>query len=219
MTIIGIQAESLMSRGDLVPDTMILRLIRNALTTRGWLLPKEGATPITLNSVAADFISTSDPLREANFVTMPPSLDAEYEHSNNPNASFILDGFPRTASQAQQLDHLLPINMVIHIHTPSSIIIDRISNRWIHPPSGRVYNTTFNAPKVDGKDDITGEKLVQREDDKPEVWKARLKSFEDNSLPLLEHYNKLGVLWRVEGNSSDEISPKIFEEFQKRFGT
>ena len=86
------------------------------------------------------------------------------------------------------------------------------------PPSGRTYNTTFNPPKVAGKDDITGEKLVQRDDDKPEVWKARLKQFEESAQPLLEHYNKLGVLWRVEGNSSDEISPKIFLEFQKRFG-
>ncbi|KAI7568865.1 hypothetical protein KC346_g20576, partial [Hortaea werneckii] len=117
-----------------------------------------------------------------------------------------------------QLAALLPMNMVIHIHTPASIVIDRICNRWIHAPSGRVYNTTFNAPKNPGFDDITGEPLMQRDDDKPEVWEKRLKSFEDNSAPLLEHYDRMGVLWRVEGNSSDEITPQIYEEFGKRFG-
>lgn len=212
----GIQAKHLMSSGALVPDSMILRLIRNALTTRGWLMPKEGVQAFTVNSVAGDFIPTSG---QESFVTMPPTPEGEYEYSENPDASFILDGFPRTAAQAAQLATLLPVNMVIHIHTPTSIILDRICNRWYHPPSGRVYNTTFNAPKVDGKDDITGEALIQRDDDKPEVWRARLKGFEDNSLPLLEHYDKSGVLWKVEGNSSDEISPKIFAEFQKRFGT
>ena len=110
------------------------------------------------------------------------------------------------------------MNMAIHVHTPAEIIIERIGNRWVHAASGRVYNTTFNAPKVPGKDDITGEPLIQRDDDKPEVWRSRLKTFEESSQSLLEHYDKMGVLWRVEGNSSDEITPKIFAEFQKRFG-
>ena len=80
-----------------------------------------------------------------------------------------------------------------------------------------MYNTTFNAPKVEGKDDVTGELLVRREDDSPEVWEARLKKFEETSQPLLEHYEKQGVLWRVGGNSSNEISPRLFAEFDRRF--
>jgi adenylate kinase len=103
-------------------------------------------------------------------------------------------------------------------HQLGEIIIDRICNRWVHEPSGRVYNTTFNAPKVEGKDDVTGEPLTRRADDDPEVWKERLKRFKENNEPLLEHYDKLGVLWTVNGNSSDEITPKLFEEFNKRFG-
>ena len=87
----------------------------------------------------------------------------------------------------------------------------------MHAPSGRVYNTGFNKPKVEGKDDVTGEPLTKREDDGEETWRARLKKFEETSEPLLEHYEKQGVLWRVEGNSSDEISPKLFREFEKRF--
>ena len=157
-------------------------------------------------------------------MTVPPlhpgskAENTEYDFSDHPDASFILDGFPRTTAQALQLGTLLPINMVIHIHTPTPIILSRICNRWIHAPSGRVYNTTFNAPKTPGRDDITGEELIQRDDDKPEVWEQRLKAFEDNAKPLLRHYEDMGVLWRVQGDSSDEITPRIFEEFGKRFG-
>ncbi|KAI2093472.1 Adenylate kinase 2 [Ophidiomyces ophidiicola] len=134
------------------------------------------------------------------------------------SASFILDGFPRTAAQASSLEHLVPINLVVHLLTPPAVIISRISSRWVHPASGRVYNTTFNAPKLPGKDDITGEPLVQRQDDSIDVWKQRLKKFEETSRSLLDHYDKKGSLWRVEGNSSDEISPKLFAEIERRFG-
>ncbi|GAB7363540.1 hypothetical protein MBLNU230_g3808t1 [Neophaeotheca triangularis] len=223
-TPLGVQAESIMKRGELVPDSMILRLIRNTLTTKGWLYPKDGHAPAyNLNSMTtgygSDGTSESRGLahepHDDSFITIPSERESEYTYSTHPSASFILDGFPRTAGQADQLDSLIPINMVIHIHTPTEIILDRICNRWIHPRSGRVYNTTYNAPKENGKDDLTGEPLIQRDDDKPEVWKARLKGFEDNSRSLLEHYDKLGVLWKVQGNSSDEITPKIFEEFGK----
>lgn len=101
--------------------------------------------------------------------------------------------------------------------TPVNIILGRIANRWVHAPSGRVYNTGFNKPRVEGRDDVTGEALTKREDDGEETWKARLKKFEETSEPLLEHYERQGVLWRVEGNSSDEISPKLFGEFESRF--
>lgn len=224
-TPLGIQAESLMSSGALVPDSMILRLIHNALTTRGWLVPREGVQSLTLNSMSATPSTTSDvgSLRDTliendNYITMPPREDDEYNFSDHPDASYILDGFPRNVAQAKQLDKLIPVNLVVDIQTPTEIILDRICNRWVHPGSGRVYNTGFHAPKVAGIDDITGEKLVQRDDDKPEVWKARLKGFEELSRPLLAHYERKGVLWRVQGNSSDEISPLLFEEFGKRFG-
>lgn len=221
---IGIQAESLMHRGALVPDSTILRLILNELTTNGWLT-RNATWPerkLTLNFMA----DTATPLSafaqpvEDTYITPPPRISRaadEYTFSESPDASFILDGFPRTATQATQLDALIPINLVVDIKTPTNIIMDRICNRWIHAPSGRTYNLTFNAPKVEGKDDVTGEPLTQRPDDRPEVWENRLKQFEEISLPLLEHYDKLGVLWTVEGNSSDEISPKLFKEFENRF--
>lgn len=97
------------------------------------------------------------------------------------------------------------------------MILERIAGRWVHAPSGRVYNTTFNPPITPGKDDVTGEPLTKREDDCEVTWKARLEKFEETSKPLLEHYADKGILWEVQGNSSDEISPKLFEEFGKRF--
>ena len=208
-----------MKSGALVPDSMILRLIRNALTTKGWLQPKGGTKTLNLNySVAAELNPIPDSMTQHTMPTIHRGTDAEYEYSEHPDASFILDGFPRTAAQAEQLDKMIPINLVVDIRTPVEIILDRICNRWIHPASGRTYNTTFNPPQREGKDDVTGEPLVQRDDDKPEVWRNRLKQFDETSLPLLEHYDKQNVLWRVQGNSSDEISPKIFSLFQQRFG-
>ncbi|EAU37507.1 adenylate kinase 2 [Aspergillus terreus NIH2624] len=135
----------------------------------------------------------------------------------SPAASFILDGFPRTATQASTLDSLVPVNFVVHLVTPPSVILSRIASRWIHEPSGRVYNTDFNAPKVPGKDDVTGEPLTQREDDSIDTWKQRLHKFEETSKALIDHYRRKGCLWRVEGNTSDEISPRLFAEIERRF--
>ncbi|BCR95661.1 adenylate kinase ADK2 [Aspergillus luchuensis] len=134
-----------------------------------------------------------------------------------PSASFILDGFPRTATQASSLETIIPVNFVVHLVTPPSVILSRIASRWVHEPSGRVYNTDFNAPKVPGKDDVTGEPLTQREDDSIDTWKQRLHKFEETSKALLEHYQRKGCLWRVEGDTSDEISPKLFAEIERQF--
>lgn len=209
-----------MKSGALVPDVTILRLIMSELTTRGWLNTTGPSQTITYNSVATS-IDSPDSFaggrEDDNYITLDFAKDSDLDYSDNPDASFILDGFPRTVTQAVQLDKLVPINLVVHLKTPVEVILDRIRNRWVHAPSGRVYNTTFNAPKVKGKDDITGEPLTQRDDDCPKTWEARLHKFEETSEPLLQHYDKLGVLWRVEGNSSDEITPKLFDEFAKRF--
>lgn len=213
-TPLGIQAEAKMKAGALVPDTMILRLIINELTTRGWIRDSN-LRPYSVysSSMAMDVEDTVDS------VLIPSGLRTSmYSYSDKPSASFILDGFPRTASQATQLDNIVPINMVVNLQTPSEIIIERICNRWVHEPSGRVYNTTFNPPKEKGKDDVTGEPLTRRADDDPEVWKARLKTFNETYQSLLEHYDKHGVLWTVNGNSSDEITPQLFAELSKRFG-
>ena len=183
-----------MQSGNLVPDQIMLDLISSELISKGWLSPPQ--------SPKSGSSSSSNP-------STAPSI--------SPSASFILDGFPRTAAQASSLDQILPINFVIHLLTPPAVIISRIASRWVHAPSGRVYNTDFNPPKVPGRDDLTGEPLTQRVDDSIDTWKQRLKQFEESSKPLLAHYEAKGNLWRVEGNSSDEISPKLFAEIERRF--
>ncbi|KAF2085587.1 P-loop containing nucleoside triphosphate hydrolase protein [Saccharata proteae CBS 121410] len=216
-TPLGIQAETKMKAGALLPDAMMVRLIINELNTRGWL------TPDTIRPYSLNYSSTplpDDIVAPAVDDVLIPSLfrTTKYSYSDSPNASFILDGFPRTAAQAKQIDDLIPINLVVNLRTPTSVILDRICNRWVHEPSGRVYNTTFHAPRTPGRDDVTGEPLTQRTDDSPDVWRKRLEQFEQTSKPLLEHYDGKGVLWEVEGNSSDEITPKLFGELNKRFG-
>lgn len=188
-----------MQSGNLVPDSMILNLISSELSSKGWLPPSTQFEPSSSSSA------------------LSPSSPANSTPSISSSASFILDGFPRTAAQATSLDSLVPVNFVVHLLTPPSVILSRIASRWVHEPSGRVYNTDFNAPKVPGKDDVTGEPLTQREDDSIDTWKQRLRKFEETSRALLEHYDRRGCLWRVEGNTSDEISPQLFAEMERRF--
>ncbi len=201
---IGIQMESRIKSGALVPDTAIVRLIRNELVTRGWL----SAEPYTLN--ATSLADSSDHVTDDAATVQP--------HSNDPSASFILDGFPRTAAQAAQLDTLVPINFVVHLRTPEPLVLARIGHRWLHEPSGRVYNTTFNPPAVPGRDDLTGELLTRRPDDDAATWRTRLRTFEAAATPLLAHYDRQGLLWTVDGDSSDDISPQLFQEIERRFG-
>ena len=80
-----------------------------------------------------------------------------------------------------------------------------------------MYNDTFNPPRVAGRDDVTGEPLERRPDDDEAVWRERLRKFEETSAGLLDFYRRQGVLWEVEGESSDEISPLLFREFERRF--
>ncbi|KAH7001165.1 P-loop containing nucleoside triphosphate hydrolase protein [Ilyonectria destructans] len=220
-TPLGIKVESTMKSGGLVADDLMLRLISNELFTRGWLKGQGPPSVMTLASEATTFFEHSSyrPPQIDTLVASPFHFD---EHtpprvSNDPAASFILDGFPRTAPQAGTLDKIVPINLVVSIKTPLSVIMERIAGRWVHEPSGRVYNTSFNTPRVPGRDDVTGEPLIQRADDSEEIYRARFRKFQETSEPVLNHYAKKGVLVEVEGMSSDEISPKLYKEFEKRF--
>lgn len=125
------------------------------------------------------------------------------------NDSWLLDGFPRTITQAEYLWNFQPVESVICVHVPHDVIVERIKDRWVHLPSGRTYNLHFNRPKVDGLDDVTGEKLVQRDDDKPETVRKRLEVYEACIKPMAEFYRGLGILNEFEGNTTDEIWPKV----------
>jgi len=125
------------------------------------------------------------------------------------STSLLLDGFPRTLPQAEAFEEELAVDNVIFLNIPTQTIIERISNRWIHPGSGRIYAYDYNPPKVDGVDDETGEPLIQRDDDKPEAVGSRLKGYDDLTLPLVAYYQKLGKLEEFCGTESDVIYPKV----------
>ncbi|SEA54268.1 adenylate kinase [Variovorax sp. YR216] len=102
---------------------------------------------------------------------------------------FLLDGFPRTVAQAEALRTAgVRIDHLLEIEVPFAEIIERMSGRRSHPGSGRTYHVKFNPPKVDGKDDITGEALIQREDDKEETVRKRLAVYDQQTRPLVHYY-------------------------------
>lgn len=127
------------------------------------------------------------------------------------NVSWLLDGFPRTVAQAIDLHKSEPVNMVISLNVPFEVIIDRIKGRWTHLPSGRVYNTEFNPPKTPGIDDVTGEPLVQRDDDKPETVRQRLETYNRQTKPVLEYYKNMHLLTEFKGKYTNEIWPRVRE--------
>lgn len=132
-------------------------------------------------------------------------------------APWLLDGFPRTQPQAEALQIETPVNVVINLDVPFETIIDRIKDRWVHPGSGRVYNLIFNPPKVSGKDDETGEDLIQREDDKPESVRNRLEVFKASTAPVLDYYRSQGILADFKGTESKKIWPHV-ESYLKELG-
>jgi len=106
-------------------------------------------------------------------------------------------------------DMKIEVDRVINLDVPKETIIDRLKHRWIHTASGRVYNLEFNPPKQSGKDDVTGEPLVQRADDRKEVVLSRLKSYDQEIEPLIKYYSSKNLLETFTGNTSDYIWPFV----------
>jgi adenylate kinase len=104
---------------------------------------------------------------------------------------YLFDGFPRTIPQAEAMkDAGVGIDYVVEIDVPDEAIIERMSGRRVHPASGRTYHVKFNPPKVEGKDDPTGEELIQRDDDKEDTVKKRLAVYHDQTEVLIDYYNE-----------------------------
>lgn len=102
---------------------------------------------------------------------------------------FLLDGFPRTIPQADALKAAnIDIDFVLEFDVPDDVIVERMSGRRVHPASGRSYHVVYNPPKVEGKDDVTGEDLIIRADDKPETVLDRLKVYHTTTQPLVDYY-------------------------------
>jgi adenylate kinase len=138
---------------------------------------------------------------------------------------FLFDGFPRTIPQADAMKEAgVPIDAVVDINVPDEEIIKRMSGRRAHLASGRTYHIIFNPPKEEGKDDVTGEPLVQRDDDKEETVRKRLDVYHAQTEPLIDYYKN----WESSGESGapayiriegvgqvDEIKESIFAALNK----
>lgn len=155
-------------------------------------------------------ISTGDMLRAAVKAQTPVGLEAKKVMDNGGLVSddiiirlvkdrlleddckkgYLFDGFPRTIPQADALKNAdIGLDYVIEIDVPEVDIIERMSGRRVHPASGRTYHLRFNPPKVEGKDDLTGETLVQRDDDQEETVKKRLEVYRNQTRPLVKYYS------------------------------
>ncbi|KAL5529641.1 hypothetical protein ACEPAG_5626 [Sanghuangporus baumii] len=186
-TEVGRQAEEIVARGDLLPDELMLQILKSKI---------------------------------------------EHLHDKH----WILDGFPRTIGQGELLDEHLstlrtPLTLLVTLTVPEHILRARIACRFVHPASGRVYNAHFNPPRIPGRDDLTGEPLVQRPDDRPEVYARRLAAYERTSAPLLGYYTAradqdamqpsgkdhgLRIL-RLAGETSDEMWPTLESAVREMF--
>ncbi|MCU0774411.1 MAG: adenylate kinase [Ideonella sp.] len=119
---------------------------------------------------------------------------------------FLFDGFPRTIPQAEAMKAAgVPLDVVLEIDVPDSAIIERMSGRLFHIASGRSYHVKFNPPKVAGHDDVTGEPLVQRDDDKEETVRKRLQVYQSQTRPLVDYYSQ----WAATGDKSAPRYRKI----------
>ena len=160
-TEIGMQAKSIIDKGKLVSDKIVIGIVRDRI------------------------------------------------FSTECECGYMLDGFPRTLAQAEKLDQILSdrnqkIDVVFRLCVPDDMAIRRIAGRRFHITSGRSYNIEFNPPKIEGRDDITGEKLVQREDDKEEIVQSRLNTYHELTEPLVRYYQKQGILKAIDGTGLPE---------------
>ncbi len=140
-------------------------------------------------------------------------------------AGFLFDGFPRTLAQAEAMQAAgVHIDAVVEISVPDDDIVSRLSGRRSHPASGRVYHVTFNPPKVEGKDDVTGEDLVHRDDDKEDTIRNRLATYHEQTEVLTKFYGDLDAkgeagaakLIKVDGTQSiDGVKEQTLSELAK----
>lgn len=188
----------------------------------GDLLRQEIKNSSEIGSLASNYISQGKLLPDA-LITKLVVSNLKGSGWLSSNATWLLDGFPRTSYQAEILDKDLKaysseLNLVVELDVPESIILERIENRFVHVRSGRVYNLQYNPPKIPGKDNVTGEPLTKRSDDTAEVFGKRLQQYKSTLIPLKEHYAKKGILKTVSGETSDIIFPRLHALIRHKFG-
>jgi adenylate kinase len=163
---------------------------------------KEGTE---LGKRAKEFMDAGDLVPDELIVAMA----AERLHESDAQDGFILDGFPRTIEQAKALDNQLTemkrrVTAAILIDVPDEEVVRRISGRRVCVKAGHNYHIEFDPPKREGICDQDGSRLIQRDDDKPDVVRNRLEVYHNQTEPLIEYYDKQGLMRRIDGTRSPE---------------
>nr|WP_136252150.1 adenylate kinase [Ningiella ruwaisensis] len=129
---------------------------------------------------------------------------------------FLLDGFPRTIPQADAMKEAnINVDYCIEFDVPDDVIVDRMGGRRVHPASGRVYHVEYNPPKEEGKDDVTGEALIIRDDDKEETVRSRLAVYHEQTKPLVDYYASAAAAgdceyFKIDGTKAvDKVSQEL----------
>ncbi|CAG8507607.1 19051_t:CDS:2, partial [Cetraspora pellucida] len=178
-TKLGLEAKKIMDAGGLVSDEIMVGMIQNELQNN-----PECFTKLVLSlCVCCYHVIYYD--------------------------SFILDGFPRTVPQAEKLDAMLEkdkkkLDHAVELIIDDNLLVSRITGRLIHPSSGRTYHKIFNPPKVPGKDDVTGEPLIQRADDNAETLKKRLATYHKQTAPVVDYYKQKNIWSGVDASQNPE---------------
>ncbi|SMN21672.1 similar to Saccharomyces cerevisiae YER170W ADK2 Mitochondrial adenylate kinase, catalyzes the reversible synthesis of GTP and AMP from GDP and ADP [Maudiozyma saulgeensis] len=186
----------------------------------GDLLRREIQEKTSLGQIASKYISQGKLIPDDLIISLVANHIGTLSHSTaTPTTSWLLDGFPRTLRQAIALDNILKprhqnLTKVIELKVPESAILGRIETRYVHIPSGRIYNLSYNPPKVPGFDDVTGEPLVKRSDDNEETIVKRLKDYNNMVKPLRQFYKDEGILTTVHGDTSDFIFPQVLQTLE-----
>jgi len=204
--------------------TLSARLVKEfdiVTISTGDLLRQQIAQKTDVGRQAKEIVARGDLLPDELMLKVVSS-----ELDNLRDKHWILDGFPRTIGQGRLLDaHLrfqnMPLTLLTLLAVPIELLRARIAARFIHPGSGRVYNLNYNPPRVPGQDDITGEPLVQRPDDTPEVYERRLRRYDAETAPLVGYYNAQALrekelppghglrMVSLAGETSDAIWPEL----------
>ncbi len=143
------------------------------------------------------------------------TIDLVRDRLAQPDAAngWILDGFPRTVEQASALDEFATVDRVISFSINDETVIRRLNGRRVHPGSGRTYHVEFNPPRKPDTDDITGEPLIIREDDKEEAIRHRLEVYRDQTEPVIDYYRKDGRVTEIDaGQSIDAVTAQLEEK-------
>lgn len=134
---------------------------------------------------------------------------------------WLLDGFPRTEGQAEALDKALAghgtrLNAVVYLDVQSEDIVQRMSGRRVCPKCGRSYHQVYIKPRLDGRCDACGASLTIRDDDKPETVRQRLATYQKQTAPLIDYYDRRGLLVRVDGGGAPaEVRARLFEQLKE----